>query len=100
MRLEALALATPETTTSLIGALIRRFAGDFGGTLALIGAFRAFGTVKTFFFSIGLIDFAYAVDNFFCNGINLLEILYQLTCSCSSFLLFPFFRLFKSIRSS
>jgi hypothetical protein len=73
VRLEALALATPETTTSLIGALARRFAGDFGGTLALTGAFRAFGTAKTFFFSVGPIDFACAVDDFFVAGLAFLR---------------------------
>ena len=64
MRPDALAPATPETTTSSIGALARRFAGDFGGTLALTGAFRAFGTAETFFFGVIPTDFVYA----FCDG--------------------------------
>jgi hypothetical protein len=73
MRLEALAPATPETTTSLIGALARRFAGDFGGTLALTGAFRAFSTAETFFFGVGPTDFACTVDDFFVAGLAFLR---------------------------
>jgi hypothetical protein len=73
MRPEALAPATPETTTSSIGALARRFAGDFGGTLALTGAFRAFGTVEIFFFGVVPTDFACAVNDFFEAGLAFLR---------------------------
>jgi hypothetical protein len=65
MQLEALAPAIPETITSLIKALAKRFANDFGNTLALTSAFRTFNTAKTFFFNVSPIDFAYAVDDFF-----------------------------------
>jgi hypothetical protein len=73
MRPEALAPATPETTTSLIKVLARRFAGDFGGSLALTGAFRAFGTAETFFFGVVPTDFACAVDDFFAAGLAFLR---------------------------
>ena len=73
MRPDALAPAIPDSTTSLIGTLARRFAGDFGGSLALIGAFRAFGIAETFFFSVVPTDFACAVDNFFATGLTFLR---------------------------
>jgi hypothetical protein len=73
MRPEALAPATPETTTSSIKVLARRFTGDFGGSLALTGAFRAFGTAETFFFGVVPTDFACAVDNFFVTGLVFLR---------------------------
>ncbi len=73
MRPEALAPATPETTTSSIGALARRFTGDFGGTLALIGAFRAFSTAETFFFGVVPTNFVYAVNDFFEAGLAFLR---------------------------
>jgi hypothetical protein len=53
-RLDELAATTPDTTTSLIKSLARRFTGDFGGSLALIGAFHAFSIAETFFFSVVL----------------------------------------------
>jgi hypothetical protein len=65
--------ATPEITTSLIKALARCFTGDFGGILALTGAFHAFSTAETFFFSVGPTDFACAVDDFFIAGLAFLR---------------------------
>jgi hypothetical protein len=73
VRLEALAPATPETTTSLIKALARRFADNFGGSLALTGTFRAFGIAEIFFFSVVPTDFVCAVDDFFAAGLAFLR---------------------------
>jgi hypothetical protein len=73
MRPDELAAATPDTTTSLIKALARRFTGDFGGTLALIGAFRAFCIVETFFFSVVPTEIACAFDDFFAAGLAFLR---------------------------
>jgi hypothetical protein len=65
MRPDELAAATLGTTTSLISTLARRFTGDFGRSLALIGAFRAFGIAETFFFSVVPTEIACAFDDFF-----------------------------------
>jgi hypothetical protein len=73
VRLEALVPIIPETITSLIGALAKRFAGDFGGTLALTGTFRVFSIVETFFFGVGPIDFACAINDFFIVGLAFLR---------------------------
>jgi hypothetical protein len=73
MRLDALAPIIPDTITSLIRTLTRRFTGDFNGTLALTGAFRAFSIVEAFFFNVVLIDFAYAVNDFFVTGLVFLR---------------------------
>jgi hypothetical protein len=73
MRPDALAPATPDSTTSSIGTLARRFAGNFGGSLALTGAFRAFGIAETFFFGVVPTDFTCAVDNFFVTGLAFLR---------------------------
>jgi hypothetical protein len=62
VRPDELAPITPETITSSIRALAWRFAGDFGGILALMGAFRAFGIVETFFFAIRLVNKSAAVS--------------------------------------
>ncbi len=73
MRPDTLAPATPETTTSLTRALTTAFAGDFNGTLALIGAFRAFGTAETFFFSVVPTDFVCAFNDLFVAGLACLR---------------------------
>jgi hypothetical protein len=73
MRLDKLAPATPETTTSLIRALARRFADDFSRILALIGAFRAFSIAETFFFSMVPTKTACAFDDFFAAGLAFLR---------------------------
>ncbi len=73
VRPDALALATPDTITSSIGALTTSFASDFNGTLALTSAFRAFGIAETFFFNVVPIDFACAFDDFFATGLTCLR---------------------------
>jgi hypothetical protein len=73
VRLEALAPTTPETTTFSIGALAGHFAGDFGGSLALTSAFRAFSIVETFIFNVVPIDFACAINDFFVAGLAFLR---------------------------
>jgi hypothetical protein len=65
MRPDKLAATTPGTTTSLISTLARRFTGDFSGSLALTGAFRAFGIAETFFFSVVPTKITCAFNNFF-----------------------------------
>jgi hypothetical protein len=66
-------LAIPETTTSLIKALAKRFVSNFGNSLALTDAFYVFNIAKTFFFNVVPTDFAYAVDNFFTAGLAFLK---------------------------
>ena len=73
MRPDTLVPANPDSTTSSIEALTRRFASNFGSNLALIGAFRAFSTIETFFFDMVPTDFAYAVDDFFATGLAFLR---------------------------
>jgi hypothetical protein len=66
-------LATLEIIIFLIKALAKYFIGDFGNTFTLISTFRAFNIIEIFFFNISLIDFVYAVDNFFITGLIFLK---------------------------
>jgi hypothetical protein len=73
VQFDALAPAIPETITFLNRALTTAFAGNFGGTLALIGAFCIFGIVEAFFFGVVFIKIIYAFNNFFIAGFAALK---------------------------